>query len=136
MTGFIRGLFNSKAKAKQNGKVEEVPPVKPEKTSKAFFLDADDAKTLGDIDYMRTAKSIRRTFPKTAGGGVSFERVVEISSMQSNAFSTPPVVAPEAIAPPETPEPPKAPDSDNSNQRRTDTSMDMFRNMARDLKRR
>jgi hypothetical protein len=33
---------------------------------KDFFLDPDDAMTMGDINYMRTSKRTRRTFPKTA----------------------------------------------------------------------
>ena len=33
-----------------------------------YFLDSDDAKTLGDIDYMRQVKKVKRTFPKIQGG--------------------------------------------------------------------
>ena len=35
----------------------------------SFFLDADDAKTMGDIEYMRTPKKVKRTFAKTKGWG-------------------------------------------------------------------
>ena len=34
------------------------------KNSRDFFLSPDEAKTLGDIDYMRTSKTIHHTFPK------------------------------------------------------------------------
>ena len=30
-----------------------------------FFLEPDDAQTLGDINYMRKSVRVRRTFPKT-----------------------------------------------------------------------
>jgi hypothetical protein len=35
----------------------------------SVFLDPDDAKTMGDIDYMRTPKKIKRTFAKSKGWG-------------------------------------------------------------------
>jgi hypothetical protein len=40
---------------------------KSENTESSFFLDQDSAKTLGDIDYMRTPKAVRRTFPTITG---------------------------------------------------------------------
>ena len=33
----------------------------------AYFLDQDSAKTFGDIDYMRTPKAVRKTFPTVNG---------------------------------------------------------------------
>ena len=39
---------------------------KPEKAKpEAFFLDSDNSSSLGDRDYMRESKTIRRTFPGT-----------------------------------------------------------------------
>ena len=35
----------------------------------SVFLDPDDAKSMGDIDYMRTPKKVKRTFAKTKGWG-------------------------------------------------------------------
>ena len=35
----------------------------------AFFLEPDDAKSFGDIDYMRTAKTVKKTFAKSKGWG-------------------------------------------------------------------
>lgn len=38
-------------------------------SSESYFLEPDDAKTMGDIDYMRTPKKVKRTFAKTKGWG-------------------------------------------------------------------
>ena len=132
---------------------------------KDFFLSPDDAQTLGDINYMRKVKRVRRTFPKTLKNQDGFESVTEVSSVEdrsnlyqdnrntnasgsSNTFSTPtysfqpqpapapaPAPAPQpesnvsaSSAKPVNVEPPKAPE------RRPDNSMDMFRNMARNIR--
>lgn len=147
MTGFIRGLFGSKAKQDQNGDSAQnsgEPTPKPG----AFYLDSDQAKTFGDIDYMRTAKSVRRTFPKTKSNPNPAERTTQISAMESmriegengamlNRQSTGSSPDPQVDAKPKSPSPAK-PDQNGSsaNRRRVDTSMDMFRNMARDMKKR
>jgi hypothetical protein len=141
-----------------------------------FFLDDDAAKSMGNTDYMREVKTVRRTFPK-ALNGEEFEQVNRISSdtrrladsrgsvstsqttkitradvSQGNApsfqapsapsyqapsyqASTPaPAPAPaaefkptEVSEPPQAKEAPRRPGSDNS--------MDMFRNMAKTIKR-
>lgn len=38
-------------------------------SSDSYFLEPDDAKTMGDIDYMRKAKKVKRTYAKTKGWG-------------------------------------------------------------------
>ena len=38
-------------------------------SSESYFLEPDDSKTMGDIDYMRTSKKVKRTFPNTKGWG-------------------------------------------------------------------
>ncbi len=50
---------------------------------KDFFLDPDDAMTMGDINYMRKSTRTRRTFPKTLKNkdGFSFEN--EVSSIEN-----------------------------------------------------
>ena len=50
---------------------------------KDFFLDPDDAMTMGDINYMRKATRTKRTFPKTLKNkdGFSFEN--EVSSLEN-----------------------------------------------------
>ena len=52
---------------------------------KDFFLDPDDAQTLGDIDYMRKAKRTRRTFPKTLANKDGFAIENEVSSVEDRS---------------------------------------------------
>jgi hypothetical protein len=127
MAGFF-GLFGGKTKY-----VDEPTPVaeEPDKKEEAFFLEPDQAKTLGNIDYMRQPNKIRHTFPKTLrseGGAAAWE----VSSMEkkrvaetdSSASATPEVK-------PQTP----SPSTPASAERRTaDSSMDMFRKMAKEIK--
>ncbi|MBW4515464.1 MAG: hypothetical protein KME11_09590 [Timaviella obliquedivisa GSE-PSE-MK23-08B] len=134
MTGFIRGLFGSKSKRDS----EETP-----QSREAFYLPDDDAKTFGDIDYMRSSKKTRRTFPKKIVGEIN-EFINEVSSMKKSDRKEPPTVSPfnttplNGSQPPSKPsEPPSSSPSNSSNsseRRRSDPSMDMFRNMARDIK--
>jgi hypothetical protein len=127
MAGFF-GLFGGKTKY-----VDEPTPVaeESEKKDEAFFLEPDQAKTLGNIDYMRQPNTIEHTFPKTRsseGKAVTWQ----ISSMEKKR------VAENAAAPSVTPEvKPQTPSqtTPTSEQRRTaDSSMDMFRKMAREIK--
>ena len=55
---------------------------------KDFFLDPDDAMTMGDINYMRKAKRTRRTFPKTLKNkdGFSFENEVSSLDNRNNLY--------------------------------------------------
>lgn len=53
----------------------------PNEPKGAFFLEPDDAKTYGDIDYMRKPAVIKRTFAKTISGGGG-EVVQSISSIE------------------------------------------------------
>ena len=48
-----------------------------------FFLDPDDAMTMGDINYMRKAKRTRRTFPKTIANKGGFAVENEVSSLDN-----------------------------------------------------
>jgi hypothetical protein len=130
MTGFIRGLFS------RNNKQPRAP--KPPKQTGAFFLSEDDAKTFGDIDYMRSSKVVKRTFARKKGQTEELESVRQISAMEKrnidgNTFTSP--LTQSQMASSES-----QPSTDTSQfQRRTaktDTSMDMFRNMAKDIKKR
>ncbi|WP_088892748.1 hypothetical protein [Leptolyngbya ohadii] len=150
MTGFIKGLFRSKPKAEP---VEpEVDVAQPQQKPGAYYLPPDDARTLGNVEYMRSAKSVRRTFSKKKVGednesirvisAMEMQKMVEngkVAPMSSNTTSSTPMngatngsvngstngTAPKAAESPEVVE-----------RRRSDESMDMFRNMARDLKKR
>ena len=49
----------------------------------AFFLDDESAKSMGDTEYMKAPKAVRRTFP--AGGGAEhFETTVTVSALKSS----------------------------------------------------
>jgi hypothetical protein len=130
MVGFIKGLFGSK-KSKDSIVEQQRTPVEPTQAEKTYFLSADEAKTYGNIDYMRTPKKTRRTFPKTVTNGKVSEFVQSVSSMEmkrdGESFSTP------SSAPSANPE--KTSSSPTAERRRSDSSMDMFRNMAKDIKR-
>jgi len=137
MTGFIRGLFGRKDKQSASAQ--------PRQTG-AFFLSEDDAKTFGDIDYMRSTKVVRRTFAKKKGQAEEMESVRQISAMDMRNLD-------DKGLPTQTTNGASANTNGSSNssfqpsttndqsdfQRRTaktDTSMDMFRNMAKDIKKR
>ncbi|NJL42469.1 MAG: hypothetical protein HC935_01820 [Pseudanabaena sp. SU_2_4] len=118
---------------KKDANFEPVPEpkrfVEPKEDANSFFLDADSAKTFGDIDYMRTAKAVRKTFPKVLGAKEGAELVEITSSMdkvEGSAGSMPKASKPETEI---------KPSQESSDRRRQDTSMDMFRNMAKNIKR-
>ncbi|MEA5463865.1 hypothetical protein [Leptothoe sp. PORK10 BA2] len=129
-------------------------------SKEAFFLSEDDAKSLGDIDYMRKEVVIRRTFAKKKGGD-ELESVKSISASTSKkvgeavktttssfnmpTFNTP---APTFNTPAPTPAPAPTPvaaaaaDADatpapqeTAVSSTPDTSMDMFRSMAKKIRR-
>ena len=58
-----------------------IVPRKPAKEKPAeFFLDADSSSSLGDVNYMRESKTIRRTFPGTADNPGTKEQVMEVAA--------------------------------------------------------
>ena len=143
MAGFF-GLFGGKDKAPQS--------------KEPFFLSEDEAKTYGNIDFMRKEVVVRRTFAKKKGQAEEMESVKSISSSTSkkvgeavrpattsfgaSSFAAPAAPAPtpaaETPATPaaETPAAPAAAAPQEPVARRTpDTSMDMFRNMAKKMRR-
>lgn len=154
MTGFIRGLFGGNSGG-------------------SYFLSEDDAKTMGDIEYMRSSKVVKRTFAKKKGETEEMESVKRISAVSSTRLdenglveskpaatpfkpssssqlssfaeaSTSTPAAPPAPAVPSASQP--APTSAPANQggvvsnqteserRASDSSMDMFRNMAKQIR--
>jgi hypothetical protein len=120
MAGFF-GLFSGR-KAKFVDE-PDTTPVQPQ-NKKAFFLSNDEAKTLGDTKFMRTPITIKRTFAK--GGSL----VQEISSMEKRKVGDNGVAnmkGKETTAY-------QQPESVNAERRQNDSSMDMFRDMARSIK--
>jgi hypothetical protein len=122
MTGFIRGLFSKKDKEE---KVEE-RLAKPDKPGE-FFLDNDSAKTFGDIDYMRTAKSVRKTYPK----GDDLEVTESISAMEKRDVTEMTEVKKPKKAESSAPKPTTASTPDRRSSE--GGGMDMFRKMAKDI---
>ncbi|MEM9510202.1 MAG: hypothetical protein AAGA16_21375 [Cyanobacteria bacterium P01_E01_bin.35] len=107
--------------------------------NKDFFLSEDDAQTLGDISYMRKSVRVRHTFPKTLKNPDGFAVEKEVSSSDGRIvdglnnnisganFNTPSVQPVQNIN--NTFEPVKT----TPRKRPQGTSMDMFRNMARNI---
>jgi len=130
MTGFIRGLFgrkNSQSSAPQ-----------PKQTG-AFFLSEDDAKTFGDIDYMRSSKVVKRTFARKKGQTEELESVRQISAMGMRELDEQGLPAQSSSSQSASSFDAAKSTSSSDFQRRTaktDTSMDMFRDMAKDIKKR
>lgn len=114
--------------------------------AESFFLEPDEAKSLGNLDYMRTRKKVRKTFPTTKGWGAGFASEVEVAaiedsfaasngslngsvngSINGSVNGSMPTVEPvqseaEEAAP------------TTSERRRSASDLDMFRNMAKDIR--
>ncbi len=138
MTGFIKGLFGSKGQAKETS-VERSAPKPTAQDSTAYFLDMDDARTMGNAEYMRTAKKTRRTFPKTVDNQITeFEQ--EVSSVDAGKDKAAKKVAESngavsmngASADSVSGSVPS--DAEVRTRRASDSSLDMFRNMAKDIR--
>ena len=120
------GLFGNKTKL-----VDEPDPVTPKAEKKeAFFLEPDQAQSLGDAEFMRTPITTRRTFPKTLSGkGAAIVQEVSSMSKKQTKEGEVPSISLNTSSLPESPTEPV------KNERRTgDDSLDMFRKMAKDLK--
>jgi hypothetical protein len=117
VTGFIRGLFGGKKKdddAQKDG---------------GYFLDADSSKSFGDIDYMRTAKSVRKSFPKGFG-----EMTEVVSSMDKKEVVEEEEKQVEKAEVEKLKIEPKAQFGKSEGISSASTSMDMFRKMAKDIR--
>ncbi|MGB5634943.1 MAG: hypothetical protein WBM86_19475, partial [Waterburya sp.] len=122
---------------------------------KDFFLSPDDAMTMGDINYMRTSKRTRRTFPKTLKNKDGFAIENEVSSMEdrSNLYQgsntnqnttvntvfnpTPSTQSQPGITGGSAVNQTKSVQNvtpASEKRRQTDSSMDMFRNMAKNIR--
>ncbi|MDA0716614.1 MAG: hypothetical protein O2839_00140 [Cyanobacteria bacterium] len=76
------GLFD-RLFADRVDKTSEAKTPKPKKEVESFFLDADAAGSMGNVDFMRRSNTIRRTFPGTADSPGNKEMVAEVASMES-----------------------------------------------------
>lgn len=109
-----------------------------------FFLGDDDSQSLGDLNYMRMAKKVRRTFPKTLKNpnGFAIERSVSSSeginfSDANNGFQAKSIsngFQSQINSSSESTPSVNSNSSSASTPRKVDTSMDMFLNMAKNIK--
>jgi hypothetical protein len=77
--GFFDRLLNNVTKASEDAK--PIQPRAPKKAKpEAFYLDSDSSSSLGNVDYMRESKTIRRTFPGTVDSPGTKERVIEVAA--------------------------------------------------------
>ena len=124
MAGFF-GLFGRKAQY-----IDEIDNSVPQQEEKPepFFLPPDEAVSLGNVEFMRKPKTIKRTFPKTlkGDGGALVQSVSSLdktklknTEMMGETPSTSPV------NPPATPV--------KNERRQASQDLDMFRQMAKDL---
>jgi len=56
---------------------------KPKKDEATFFLDADSSSSLGNVEFMRSPNTIRRTFPGSADNPGGKEFIQEVDSMDA-----------------------------------------------------
>ncbi len=76
------GLFDRllKSGSKNDGQ-QGLPKDRVKPKAEAFFLDSDASSSYGNVDYMREAKTIRRTFPGSADNPGNKELVTEVDAM-------------------------------------------------------
>lgn len=111
------GLFGKKKKQDDS-----------ENSESSFFLDQDSAKTFGDIDYMRTPKAVRKTFPTVNGvKGADIVSAFTATEKVDNSETKNETIKPAETVVQSKFEPKKL-------DTRVDSSMDIFLNMAKDIK--
>ncbi|HIK32859.1 MAG TPA: hypothetical protein IGS17_21025 [Oscillatoriales cyanobacterium M59_W2019_021] len=115
------GLFGSNNS--QSGSEEE------------YYLDPDQAKTLGDIDYMRTSRQIKRTYAKYKNGAQGGMKVIKQVSATSDflADDLKTATSQSSFTPSETSSS-NGKAASNGSSSRVDSSMDLFRKMAKEVK--
>ena len=118
----------------------------------SFYLEPDDSKSLGDIDYMRTVKRVRRTYAKYKSGAQGGQKITKSVSATDDTVTTDPQYSTSSSSQSSFSQPSFSSSSESTTASsngsstsssssssaprvNTDTSMDMFRNMAKKLKR-
>ena len=104
-----------------------------------FFLGDDDAKTYGDIDYMRKVKRVRKTFAKPAYDELAIATETNdghsaLTKESSSSTSKPTTSTTSEVQPAASASTSSSTSSVSDQRRRSDTNLDMFRNMARGMK--
>ncbi len=110
------------------GKSKDAEAVNTDSSNgKSYYLNMDEAQSLGNVDYMRTAKKIRRTFPKTVNNP-EMELEKEVSAMNMSDGSSAGQSSTEGFSGA------AATDPQITERRKSDSSLDMFRSMAKEMR--
>ncbi|AFY71319.1 hypothetical protein Pse7367_3070 [Thalassoporum mexicanum PCC 7367] len=133
LSGLLSSDGDKKPKEKKANKPQPARSVQQNAGPGEFFLSADDAKTFGDIDYMRTAKAIKKSFPKAPGQSEGAEIEVVVSNLTEEKGETDSKPAETATSASSFG---NQPSFTPNTKVKTDTNMDMFRNMAKGIKKR
>lgn len=112
MAGLFGGLFGKKSQDATS------------KTGSGFYLDGDDAKSLGDTQRFVNMEPVKKSFPKTASGETVEVSIPKAKTETMNGSST---TVSNALTG-------SSLSSEVLERRRADSSLDMFRNLARDIK--
>ena len=78
--GFFDRLLNSGSSDSDRSR-ESSGPKQAQPKPEAYFLDSDSSSSLGNRDYMREAKTIRRTFPGTLDNPGGKELITEVDAL-------------------------------------------------------
>jgi D-mannonate dehydratase len=138
MTGFICGLFGGKAKNPGEADRPVRQPSAPnqptiKQVEEAYFLSEDDAKSYGNIEYMRSSKIVRRTYAKKRGETGEKESIRQISALEAKRLQEQGLPV-QQVASADVSSQPAIKKDTNSDRRKVDTNLDMFRKMAKDIK--
>ncbi len=129
--GFLSNLFGLKTQYIDE-EINEAELAGEAEKGKAFFLTPDDAKTLGNIEYMRTPTSVKKTFANSEE-----ENIVATSAFGQKitvANGNTPTPQSEAISEVKPPTQNEENGKVSDKRRSADSSMDMFRKMASEIK--
>ena len=75
------GLFDRLLNQGSQDSDNTIKPRKPAKEKPSeYFLDADSSSSLGNVEYMREAKTIRHTFPGTVDSPGTKEQIMTVAA--------------------------------------------------------
>ena len=102
--GFFGKIFSFVERFTGGGETtapQEPAAVAPEQPKEAFFLEPDQASSLGNVEYMRAPRTIRRSFPNVAEPEkkLEFEAVVTATKKVIAPEKEKPTGLPSALAP-------------------------------------
>lgn len=102
------------------------------KDKEDYFLEQDDAQTFGNAEFMRREQSVKKTFPKMGGG----KAVTPPKITPKSSFDTPKSSAASngSFSTPSSNNNGQTSSSSPSERRKADSNMDMFRDMAKNMK--